>query len=58
MGNQDANPSIKCSVTSCRYHCREKNFCSLKEIKVGCSDPAVTDSADTECASFRMGSRD
>jgi hypothetical protein len=54
MSDKNANSSIKCSVTSCAYHCNEKNYCSLEEIKVGCCDPTVTDSADTECASFRM----
>jgi len=57
MGNRNANFSIKCSVSSCTHHCRDKNYCSLEEIRVGCCDPTVTDSADTECASFKMGSK-
>lgn len=57
MGNKNANSSIKCSVTSCAHHCKEKNYCSLEEIKVGCCDPIVSDSVDTECASFRMEGR-
>jgi len=56
MGNKNVNHNIKCSVSSCAHHCLDKNYCSLDEIKVGCSDPAVTDSADTECDSFRIGS--
>ena len=27
--NKNANPSIKCSVSSCAYHCNDKNYCSL-----------------------------
>ncbi|NCB63126.1 MAG: DUF1540 domain-containing protein [Clostridia bacterium] len=49
-----ANHSIACSVTSCAHHCKEQQYCSLHEIKVGCCDPKVTDCASTECASFRI----
>ena len=34
--NQNANHSIKCSVTNCTHHCPE-NYCTLNEIKVGCT---------------------
>ncbi|MPM64925.1 hypothetical protein SDC9_111816 [bioreactor metagenome] len=57
MVNNNPNNSIKCSVSSCSYHCKDKNYCSLDEIKVGCSDPMVNECADTECASFRKGGR-
>lgn len=53
--NQTPNTSIKCSVASCAYHCSDKNFCTLNEIKVGCCDPSVTSCASTECASFELG---
>ncbi len=55
--NRNANPSIKCSVTSCSHHCNDQDFCSLNEIKVGCCDPSVTNCASTECASFELGGR-
>jgi len=54
--NQNVNPSIQCSVSSCSHHCGDKNYCSLHEIKVGCCDPSVTNCASTECASFELGS--
>ena len=54
--NNNANPSIKCSVISCTHHCSDKDYCSLNEIKVGCCDPSVTNPAATECASFELGS--
>lgn len=57
MPGKNANSSIKCSVTSCSHHCHDKNYCSLNEIKVGCSDPSVTASCDTECASFDPSNR-
>ena len=53
--NQNPNPSIQCSVSSCSHHCNDKNYCSLREIKVGCCDPSVTNCASTQCASFELG---
>lgn len=53
--NKTPNTSIKCSVASCAYHCDDKNYCTLNEIKVGCCDPSVTNCASTECASFELG---
>ena len=50
------NHSIKCSVSSCAYHANSQNYCTLNEIKVGCSTPNVTDCGCTECASFQAGS--
>ena len=35
MENKNANPSIACTVASCAYHCKEKNHCTLNEIRVG-----------------------
>ena len=55
MDNKKCNPSIKCTVNSCAYHCAEQQACSLNEIKVGCCDPSVTSCASTECASFQLG---
>ena len=52
--NQNANHSIKCSVTNCTHHCPE-NYCTLNEIKVGCTEQTVKSCASTECASFQMG---
>lgn len=48
------NPSIQCSVTSCMYHCQDKQYCSLPEIKVGCCANTVTNCTSTECASFSL----
>ena len=35
MEQKNANPSIACTVASCAYHCKEKNHCTLNEIRVG-----------------------
>lgn len=30
-----ANHCIQCSVTQCRNHCSDENYCSLERIQVG-----------------------
>ncbi len=55
MDRIDANPSIKCSVTSCAYHNGTQDACTLSAIKVGCTKTDVCDCASTECASFQLG---
>ena len=50
-----ANPSIKCSVSSCAYHNGQENACTLNEIKVGCCESNVCDCGETECTSFKLG---
>lgn len=48
---EQANHCIHCSVSTCAHHAGKENFCTLREIRVGCcSDPAT--SCCTECASF------
>ena len=56
MENKNANPSIACTVESCTHHCKGQNYCSLNEIRVGCTNAKATDCASTECASFKLGS--
>ncbi len=48
----DINPSIGCTVTSCKYHSNSKDYCALEKIQVGCheSDPSVVQC--TDCQSF------
>ena len=55
--NKTPNNSIRCSVNRCAYHCGEQNYCNLNEIKVGCCDANVTNCANTECASFQLGTK-
>ena len=53
--NGNVNQSIQCSVISCAHHCGDKDYCSLKEIKVGCCDPSVAGCDQTQCSSFDLG---
>lgn len=55
MSNQNANPSIECTVTSCAHHCGDKQYCALNTIKVGCQETNVASCRATECASFELG---
>ena len=50
--NRFANQSIQCNVTSCKYHNKEKNYCSLDVIKVATNEPHPTDYTSTCCDSF------
>lgn len=51
----NANPSIKCTVSSCAYHNGQDEACTRKEIKVGCCEANVSNCTATECASFKLG---
>lgn len=51
---QNANSSIKCTVSSCAFHNGAKSLCSLSSIQVGTCGPATKDCACTECASFEL----
>jgi len=55
MEHKNANPSIECTVTSCAYHCNDKQYCSLNTIKVGHQGANVATPGATECASFELG---
>ncbi|MEZ4357193.1 MAG: DUF1540 domain-containing protein [Eubacteriales bacterium] len=53
MSNDKANKSIHCTVLDCRYHCDEKDFCSLSKINVGTNEADPTDVQCTNCESFK-----
>ena len=54
--NQNVNNNIQCSVNSCAYH-DAKNYCTLKQIKVGCCDSSPTSPRGTECDSFQVNTQ-
>lgn len=49
---ENKNSSIMCSVTQCKNHCANENYCSLNCINVGTheTDPKVPEC--TDCKSF------
>ena len=52
----EANKSIGCSVTQCKYHCKSSDYCSLDKIQVGTHEPQPTESQCTDCQSFKKDS--
>ncbi|MBQ4561101.1 MAG: DUF1540 domain-containing protein [Clostridia bacterium] len=50
--NNKANNSIECTVTECKYHCGDANYCSLNSIKVGTHEANPTMPECTDCQSF------
>ena len=49
-----ANPSIKCTVQQCSYHCSDKDYCSLDSITVGTHEANPTMNECTDCKSFQL----
>lgn len=47
-----ANHSIRCTVTSCSHHCDCANFCSLSSIQVGTHETDPCKDQCTDCQSF------
>ena len=47
-----ANRSIGCTVSQCRYHCNISNNCTLDKIEVGTHESNPTKVECTDCESF------
>ena len=54
MDTSKANECIKCTVSQCRYHCTDKNYCSLDCIQVGTHEMNPTMDQCTDCQSFAL----
>jgi hypothetical protein len=52
----DVNDCIRCSVSTCAYHDAIAQHCTLKSIKVGCSQAKPKSCESTQCASFQQRS--
>ena len=50
----DKNPSIKCSVSACKYHNDSQNYCTLDEINVGTHETNPKQVECTDCESFKL----
>ncbi|GKU25868.1 DUF1540 domain-containing protein [Clostridium folliculivorans] len=51
------NDSIGCVVAECKYHAKDKNFCSLDQIMVVKHTPKAEDVECTDCGSFEEEGR-
>lgn len=57
MENKDyENPCIACTVTICKNHSDDSNYCSLKKITVGTHKPRRAEPVCTDCKSFQLRS--
>lgn len=50
--NKEPNECIGCSVVQCEYHCGDKQYCSLDQIRVGTHEQDPTKKQCTDCESF------
>jgi len=46
------NKSIGCTVSECKYHAKQENFCSLNQIKVVKHENQAKSVESTDCGSF------
>ncbi|MEG1584592.1 MAG: DUF1540 domain-containing protein [Anaerovorax sp.] len=56
MNSKDGNPSIKCMVPQCSYHCNSADYCSLASIQVGTHEANPSMDQCTDCQSFKAKS--
>lgn len=47
-----ANRAIGCTVSQCKFHCSQENFCSLDSIQVGTHEANPSMEQCTDCMSF------
>lgn len=47
------NSSIGCTVSECKFHCKEDDYCSLDKIQVIKHSPTASTIENTDCGSFK-----
>ncbi|MBQ7015381.1 MAG: DUF1540 domain-containing protein [Firmicutes bacterium] len=50
--NDTSNRAIGCTVTECKHHCQDDQYCTLQKIQVGKCKSCANTADNTECASF------
>lgn len=56
MNCDNANLSIGCTVSSCKYHCGGQNYCTLDKVDIGTHEPHPTKCECVDCKSFEKQS--
>lgn len=56
MNPCNANEAIHCSVSQCKHHCEQKEYCSLPSIQIGTHELNPTMDQCTDCKSFQVKS--
>jgi len=49
------NSSIGCSVSDCKFHCKDDDYCTLDKIEVVANAKPANSVECTDCGSFRKG---
>lgn len=49
-----ANQCIACTVTQCKYHCEDQNYCTREHIEVISHEQNPTVPQCTDCSSFEL----
>lgn len=52
MNSENINKCIACTVSQCRHHCEDADYCSLDKILVGTHEANPTMDQCTDCKSF------
>ncbi len=52
--NCTPNHSIECTVSNCKHHCTDEQYCALSKIQVGTHEANPTKEECTDCMSFEM----
>ena len=50
--NNTANRSIGCTVSKCKHHCTESNYCTLEKVSIGTHESNPTQVQCVDCESF------
>ncbi len=48
------NQSIGCTVTECKFHCKDDNYCTLEQIQVIKHEHGARTQECTDCGSFEL----
>jgi hypothetical protein len=56
MSQKNPNADISCNVSSCTHHCMDKDFCSLRSIRVEACRQGSTGKPEDEsmCGSYAV----
>ena len=49
---EKSNKCIHCSVQQCAHHCKDEDYCTLDQIRVGTHETDPTVPPCTDCMSF------
>ncbi len=57
MSNRYVNHCIECSVTNCKNHNKNQNYCALEAIRVGTRESEPQTPSGVDCRSFEADNK-